>query len=367
MMCLPRSLLLSAALLAACLELTACGPLPSVAPSTTSGGSVVRPYRPRPGHERPVVAVVGHNAGTELIDFVAPYSILRRSGVADVVSVSTSAGAMNMQPALSLQAEATIDEFDAAHPQAADYVVVPAVLEDHRADPRLLQWLRAQSARGAIIVSICDGALPVAEAGLLKGHRATGHWATQSLRESRFADTQWQKNVRYVDDGAVISSAGVSAAVPLSLALVEAIGGRERASEVARDLGTDRWDDTHASEGFRLRAQDVAVYVRNRWLASDEVVEVPVADGVDELSLAFAVDALGRSMRTRVTTNANAAVVSKGGLKILPARTVAASPVAWKVADKPLPTLDQTLARIGQRYGDATADFVRLQLEYPKP
>ena len=362
-------MLLPVALLAACLGLAACGQLPCAPAPTAKVDAAVRPYRPRPGHERPLVAVVGHNAGTELIDFVVPYSILRRSGVADVVSVSVSAGAMKMQPALTLRTEATIDQFDAAHPQAADYVVVPAVLEENRADPRLLQWLRAQSARGAIVVSICDGALPVAEAGLLKGHRATGHWATQSLRESRYADTQWQKNVRYVDDGAVISSAGVSAAVPLSLALVEAIAGHDRAAAVAREIGAKRWDDAHASEGFRLRAQDVAVYVRNRWLSPDDLVELPAADGVDELSLALAVDALGRTMRTRVAINAPTPIRSKSGLEIVPTgpATASAQPMAWRLADKPLGTLDETLAGIGQRYGDATADFVRLQLEYPRP
>lgn len=351
--------------------LSGCSELPSAPlPPAAGGAEHVAPYRPRPGHERPLVAVVGHNAGTELVDFLVPYGVLRRSGVAEVVAVSTDPGPMKMRPGLMLQADATIDQFDQQHAQGADYVVVPAVLEQNVADPRLQRWLQGQASRGAVVVSICDGALVAAEAGLFKGHRATGHWATQATRESQYPDTRWLKNVRYVDDGAVISSAGVTAALPLSLALVEAIGGREKAADLATQLGIDRWDSAHASEGFRLRLQDVAVFARNRWLSAHDTAEWPVAAGVDEIALALSVDAWGRTMRTKVevTTASAGPVRSLGGITILPGAPVAAPAVRQQLlAAAPVRALDRSLDDIAGRYGPATADFVRLQLEYPRP
>lgn len=351
--------------------LSGCGELPSTPlPPAAGVAERVAPYRPRPGHERPLVAVVGHSAGTELVDFLVPYGVLRRSDVAEVVAVSTDPGPMKMRPGLTLQADATIDQFDQQHAQGADYVVVPAVLEQNVADPRLLRWLQGQASQGAVIVSICDGALVVAEAGLFKGHRATGHWATQTMRERQYPDTRWLKNVRYVDDGEVISSAGVTAALPLSLALVEAIGGREKAVDLAARLGVDRWDSTHASEGFHLRVQDAWVFARNRWLSAHDTAEWPVAAGVDEIALALSVDAWGRTMRTKVevTTASAGPVRSLGGITILPDAPVAAPAVRHPLlAVAPAQALDSSLDDIAGRYGGATADFVRLQLEYPRP
>jgi transcriptional regulator GlxA family with amidase domain len=81
----------------------------------------------------------------------------------------------------TLELPETAASFDASHPQGADYVIVPAV---HDPQGRALaSWLQAQRARGATIMSICDGAKVLAHAGLLKGRSATAHWhALDDLR-----------------------------------------------------------------------------------------------------------------------------------------------------------------------------------------
>jgi transcriptional regulator GlxA family with amidase domain len=94
-------------------------------------------------------------------------------------------------------------------------VIEPAI--NNSDDPKLLGWITSQAGKGATTVSICDGALVVAKTGLMRGHRATGHWATQSLRREKFPDTTWQTNIRYVADGKIVSSAGVSASIPIPL------------------------------------------------------------------------------------------------------------------------------------------------------
>lgn len=120
-----------------------------------------------PLRARPLVAVVGHNANTELTDFVVPYGVLKRADVADVIALGTQPGPMQMFPAFRLEPDATIDAFDARFPDGADYVVVPAVHEDD--DPRLLAWVRQQWAKGATVIGVCDGAWVLARAGLLAG------------------------------------------------------------------------------------------------------------------------------------------------------------------------------------------------------
>ncbi len=343
---------------------------PAAAASAPPGGARIAPWVPRAGRSRPVVAVVGENSGTELVDFMIPYGVLADSGVADVVALSVEPGELRLRPALRMQPQQTIAGFDERTPLGADYVVVPAVTEGKLQDPALLAWLRAQSAKGATVVSICDGALVVANAGLFEGHRATGHWATRARREKEHPGTRWLGNVRWVADGNVVSSAGVSAAIPTSLALVEAIGGPEAAARTAARLGAAGWDDRHDSDQFAIGAGIVLTYVGNHYLRSTERFVVPLADGVDDIALALTLDAYGRTMRSALAIQAPAGtpVRSSHGLTLLPEAAApgatGAGPVLALPAGAPLAALDRALADIGARYGAGTERYVGLEMEY---
>jgi putative intracellular protease/amidase len=289
--------------------------------------------------------------------------------VADVLALATAPGPMKLRPAVTIEPDATLAQFDERAPEGADYVIVPAVGSEHVKDEMLAAWLREQSAKGATVVSICDGALVVAHAGLFKGHRATGHWYTRGERERDFPDTRWLVDTRYVADGAVISSAGVTAALPLAVALVEAIAGRDRAEQTARDVGLARWDNAHDSAPFHLAPRHYLTYARNAWLSSAEEIELAVAEGVDELALALTADSLGRTVRGRVHVAAERPVRTRHGLTVLPPGHAMAQPAAWRIdlATQPASgALDRTLDAIDARYGRATGDFVSLQLEYPR-
>ncbi|MEA1015280.1 DJ-1/PfpI family protein [Sphingosinicella sp. LY1275] len=337
--------------------------------------SKIEPYRPRFGRTRPVVAVVGENAGTELTDFVIPYGVLVQSGAAEVVTVATKPGLLKMRPALQIQPHATVKDFDARFPDGADYVIVPAVVK--RDDPALLAWIAAQGAKGATVVSICDGALVVANTGLMKGHRATGHWATHALRKKQYPDTRWEKNVRYVADGRIVSSAGISAAIPTSLALVEAIAGRDRAAAVAKTLGAGDWGTAHNSDSFKprlgtnLMAFATTTYT-NGWFHSRKSIGVSVAPGVDEIALALTADAYSRTGRSQAYAVAASGdpLKTRNGLIVVPERIVGGS----NPVDRILPAfdatpstkfLDKALAGIAKSFGRTTAYGVALAFEYP--
>ena len=290
------------------------------APSPAIASERIVPWAPRTGRARPVVAVVGENAGTELVDFMIPYAVIADSGVADVVALSTRPGAIRMRPSLRVQPQQTIGEFDATTPLGADYVIVPAVTEQDARDPVLLAWLRDQSAKGATVVSICDGALVVANAGLFEGRRATGHWATRSRREDEHPGTRWSSNTRWVADGNVVSSAGVSAAIPTALALVEAMGGIDAATRTAARLGASGWETAHDSAQFHIGVDAITTYIGNRYLRPDERLAIPVADGVDDIALSLTLDAYGRTMRSPVAivTAEGATPRTSHGLILLP-------------------------------------------------
>lgn len=339
----------------------------------------IDPYQARFGRTRALVAVIGENgsadSSTELVDFVVPYGILAQSGATQTIAVATHAGVLNMRPALRLQAQASIDEFDVRFPDGADYVIVPAVSKYN--DPALLAWITAQAGKGATIVSICDGALVVANSGLMKGHRATAHWDTEDLRPKKYPETTWLKNRRYVADGKIVSSAGISAAIPVSLALVEAIAGHDRAAALAQDLGVTDWSTQHNSEVFHPRFgvnlwAFIAANYTNRWFHSRQEIGMPVANGIDEISLALTADAYSRTGRSKVfAISASTEILqTRNGLMLIPDRISGGG----NPPDRMLPefdatpsalTLDHALAGIADRYGRSTAYAVALDFEYP--
>jgi putative intracellular protease/amidase len=363
-----RSLRLAAL---AALALTSTSGMASPSATELARLGKVDHYEARFGRTRPVIAVIGENAGTELIDFTVPYGVLSASGAADVLAVSTHSGPLHMLPALTFQTSETLDTFDARYPEAADYVVVPAMRFANEADGRrVISWLQAQASRGATVVSICDGALIVAKAGLFYRRAATRHWASRPARQRASANTLWLDNIRYVADGKVVSSAGVTAALPTSLALVEAIAGRDRAATLAAELGVYDWSNTHDSSNFRLTKGVYFLAVRN-WVLRNQMIELPVNDGVDDIALALTADAYSRTFRSKAyaTSSTSDAVKTRHGLTLLPDRKSGRSR-DWRPVDlmasggPPGKFLDAALDSIGQKFGQRTSNFVALQLEY---
>lgn len=321
---------------------------------------------------RPLVAVVGINDATETNDYLMPTGILRRADVADVRMLATGSGPVRLYPALVVQADATIADFDARHPEGADYVVVPAMSRDD--DPVVLAWLRDQAQKGAIIVSVCAGAKVIAKAGLLDGKRATTHWYYRKEMFSRHPTIHYVANRRMVVDGAVATTTGITASMPMMFTLIEAIAGRQKAETVARDLGVSRWDARHASDAFtftRPFATTVLGNVLPFW--NREQFGIELTPGMDEVSLAVVADAWSRTYRSRVVTlaAASAAVASRNGIRIIPDALSGNNPVKERAPQfsnqKPANALDQALVAIATRYGDATANVVAMQLEYPRP
>jgi transcriptional regulator GlxA family with amidase domain len=274
-------------------------------------------------------------------------------------------------PALKIEPQATSTEFDARFPEGADYVIVPAV--HYVEDPTLLAWVTAQAAKGATLIGVCDGSWVLGHAGLLKGRRATGHWYSLKSREKQFPETTWVRNRRYVSDGNIVTTTGVSASIPVSLALVEAIAGRVHAETVAKTLGVDNWSPAHHSDGFRLSARHVFTAAGN-WLSfwAHENVGVPVMQGTDEIALALVVDAYSRTYLSNVFSVAQTqeAIQTKRGLMLLPDSVAGSAKPPDRLlsiteATSVAPSLDRILESIAHSYGRPTAAFVALQLEYP--
>jgi transcriptional regulator GlxA family with amidase domain len=322
-----------------------------------------------PKRPRPLIAIIGFNDATETTDYLMPYGILRRADVADVLALATQPGPVTLYPALKVEPDATTAQFDAQHPEGADYVIVPAMSRDD--DPAALRWIKAQADKGAVVIGVCVGAKVVAAAGLLDGRRATTHWYSVDELLDEHPGIIHVKDRRFVVDRGVATTTGISASMPMSLTLIEAIAGRDKAVAVARGLGVAEWDARHVSAAFQFTRPFASAVIGNAlafW--NREQVGIDIARGVDEVSLALVADAWSRTYRSRAVTYAAGAgaVETRSGMRIVPDQVTAVGKgvehMLPAIGDQPAAqALSDALERIAGRYGQGTADMVAMQLE----
>jgi putative intracellular protease/amidase len=324
-----------------------------------------------PKRKRPLIAVIGLNDATETTDYLMPYGILRRAAVADVVALATEPGPMTLYPAFKVMPDMTVADFNTRHPNGADYVIVPAMSRDD--DPAVLQWIRNQAAKGAIIVGVCAGAKIVGAAGLLDGKRATTHWYYLDELRKKHPAIRYVADRRLVVDRGVATTTGITASMPMALTLIEAIAGRDKAEAVARELGLSHWDARHDSDAFTFtRSFALTAIVNTLAFWNREQLGIDLRPGADEVSLALVADAWSRTYRSRAVTFARTEdpLETRSRLRFIPDKVA----TSWSAEDllpaigtqRPAQALDQALQGIANRYGTPTADLVAMQLEYPR-
>jgi putative intracellular protease/amidase len=339
-------------------------PPPDRASAERQAEAFVQALQPRrPG--RPLIAVLARNEGTETTDFLVTHAVLQRSGVADVHAVAPRRGRVSLYPVFAVEVSEDLASFDKAHPAGADYVIVPAL--DDADDPAIDAWLAQQAERGARIISVCAGALILGRAGLLDNRRFTTHWYYRKTVLERHAGAVYVPHQRYVVDGNVATTTGITASVPAMLALVEAIAGRAKAQALAAELGVASWTPAHDSSRFGLDAGLRWNYVRTRaefW--RHEKWSVNVRDGVDDIALAFAADAWSRTGLVDIVASGVPRVKLRSGLTLLAQRTPdIAERMPLAASLPPVRQLDRTLCEIAERFGAAASERVRMELEYP--
>ncbi|WP_043622552.1 GlxA family transcriptional regulator [Nonomuraea candida] len=118
----------------------------------------------------------------------------------------------------------------------ADTVIVPGVDPGLPPRPEVLRVIREAAGRGARVASICTGAFVLAAAGLLDGRRATTHWQLAGRLARDFPDVEVDPSVLFIDDGQVLTSAGVAAGLDLCLHMVRRDLGAAMAAGAARAI-----------------------------------------------------------------------------------------------------------------------------------
>lgn len=127
-----------------------------------------------------------------------------------------------------------------------DVLIVPGgVVAAAMAKPHVIDWIRHTAAHTKITASVCTGAFLLAKAGLLAGKRVTTHWEDIDDLRAMFPTLIVEANTRWVDEGNIVTSAGISAGIDMSLHLVERLAGRELALRTAHQMEFDWTENQH--------------------------------------------------------------------------------------------------------------------------
>ena len=174
--------------------------------------------------------------------FAAANQLLRRSDKAaggyQLALLSPGGAPVRSESGLRLSVDGRLERLLRTRGRGLDTLLVAGGRGARHAvhQPEVLRAVRAGALGATRVASVCTGAFVLAAAGLLDGKRATTHWASCALLAERYPGVQVEAAPIYVRDGKVWTSAGVTAGIDLSLALIEADHGRALASEVARQL-----------------------------------------------------------------------------------------------------------------------------------
>jgi putative intracellular protease/amidase/YHS domain-containing protein len=172
--------------------------------------------------------------GMELLDFAGPAEVFTQAGKGRAFNVYTVAA--SPEP-VSSQGLATVKpRYTLADCPSPDVIVVPGGggVRTTIKDERVIDWLRRESSKAEITLSVCTGAFVLAKAGLLDGQGATTHWSAIEGLKKAAPKAKVHDDRRFVDNGKVVTAAGVSAGIDAALHVVDRLLGRLAARETAR-------------------------------------------------------------------------------------------------------------------------------------
>jgi putative intracellular protease/amidase/YHS domain-containing protein len=199
--------------------------------STDKDRPVDRPSPLVPPAKGPIPVAFVVSEGAVVIDFAGPWEVFQDVHtpqgeeffhlytVAETTKPVTASAGLKIVPDYTFQT--------APSPKV---IVIPAQNGDSAA---MLEWIRTSAKTADVTMSVCTGAYLLARTGLLSGKAATTHHSSYSEFAMEFPDIQLKRGARFVEDGNLASSGGLSAGIDLALRVVERYYGRERAEQTA--------------------------------------------------------------------------------------------------------------------------------------
>ena len=159
-------------------------------------------------------------------DAARPFEVFT---IADTLRPVRARGGLMVQPAFDFM----------NHPNIEVLIVPGGVVTVELERTSVIDWIKRSAAKAELTVSVCTGAFLLARAGLLRGKTITTHWEDIEDFRAMFPDIPVRGDQRWIDEGTIVTSAGISAGLDMSLHLVARLEGEELALQTARQMDYD--------------------------------------------------------------------------------------------------------------------------------
>ena len=174
--------------------------------------------------------------GVEILDFAGPLEVFNYAGI-KVNIISKTLAPIKSQDTLTIMPDYSLQNA----PKADILALFGGHSEVVREDEAVLLWIRSQSEMVSYVFTVCTGALMLAKAGLLEGLTATTFHMELDTLVKEAPNTRVLPNTRFVDNGKVITTAGVSAGIDGALHLVQKLYGEAKTAEVVKYMEYENW------------------------------------------------------------------------------------------------------------------------------
>jgi transcriptional regulator GlxA family with amidase domain len=180
----------------------------------------------------------------EVLDFAGPFEVFSVTCCPDTKDAAfcVKTVAQKKAPVRARNGLYVIPDYSFEDAPPFDILIIPGgygaeEIEIHNA--AVIAWIRERLPKVSILASVCTGAFLLAEAGLLNGSAATTHWMDVDRLEREYGLVKVQRGVRYVDEGNIVTSAGIASGIHMSLHLVERLLGEKAAKTTSRRMEYD--------------------------------------------------------------------------------------------------------------------------------
>ncbi|WP_088834148.1 DJ-1/PfpI family protein [Paenibacillus tyrfis] len=281
--------------------------------------------------KKPTVAVILANEVTEVFDFLVPYEMFSMTESYNVFAAAPDKNIKSLTGGLDVVPHYTFDELDRLTGKGPDIIVIPfmPILDEAKYKP-VREWIRKHSSTETTLLSICNGAENLADTGLLNGKSAATHWGDIDRLEKQYAEVRWIRDQRYVPDGNLVSSAGLTSGMDATLYVISRQLGEPAAAKVAKEMKYPSYDFVgHPQmEPFTAGLSDIVYILNNAFQWGKKKNGILLYNGADELALSSAFDTYGASGTTTTLTisSKREPVVTRHGLNLIARYQIADAP-----------------------------------------
>lgn len=317
---------------------------------------------------KPTVAVVLGSPLTEVFDFMVPYEMFAMTDAYNVYAVASDTNVKSLTGGLEIVPHYSFQEMNQLLGKSPDLIVVPymPMIDEEKYRP-VREWIQKHATTE--ILSICSGAMNMADAGLLTGKNSTIHWRIVDQVKKKYPETNWIRDQRYVQEGNMIASAGLTSGMDAVLHVISSQLGESVAEKIAKEFNYPSFHYVNSPkvEPYSIDQSEAIYYLNLAYQFQKQKLGVLLYDGMEEAALTSVFDTYAPLGTTKVYTlsDSDRPIVTKHHLNLIARYSLSKAPGIERLfvtGTKVLPLTTREVMKWKAQNSEVEPEFIHLQM-----